>query len=144
MKILLPIDGSEGALDAVREALRLMHGGLRSSFVLANVQEPASLYEIVVAHDAQVIENVSASAAEHELEPAKMLLRTAGATFEVDIGHGDPGHLLVDAAERLQVDLVLMGMRGVGDPRGSGLGSVARAVLEASPVAVMLTRPAAE
>ena len=87
-----------------------------------------------------MIENVSASAAEHELEPAKILLRTAGATFDVDVSHGDPGHLLVDAAERLQVDLILMGMRGVGDPRGSGIGSVAKAVLDASPVAVMFTR----
>lgn len=43
MKILLPFDGSAGALDAVRFALRLASDGLDTSVVLANVQEPASL-----------------------------------------------------------------------------------------------------
>jgi nucleotide-binding universal stress UspA family protein len=144
MKILLPIDGSEGALDAVHHALRLIHSGLRASFVLANVQEPASLYEVLVAHDAKVIENVSASAAKHELEAPTVLLRTAGVDFEVDVSNGDPGHMLVDAAERLGCELIVMGARGVGDPRGSGLGSVAKSVVDASAVSVMVVKPAAE
>jgi nucleotide-binding universal stress UspA family protein len=140
MKILLPIDGSEGALEAVHHALRLTHSGLRATFVLANVQEPASLYEVLVAHDAKVIENVSASAARHELEAPQVLLRTAGVEFEVDVSNGDPGHMLADAAERLGCDLIVMGARGVGDPRASGLGSVAKGVIEASAVSVMLVK----
>jgi nucleotide-binding universal stress UspA family protein len=144
MKILLPIDGSEGALDAVHHALRLVHAGLRASFVLANVQEPASLYEVLVAHDAKVIEKVSASAAEHELEAPKVLLRTAGVEFEVDVSDGDPGHMLVDAAERLGCELIVMGARGVGDPRASGLGSVAKSVVDGSAIAVMVVKPAVE
>ena len=52
MKILLPIDGSPTALAAVRHALRLVQNGLAAEFVLVNVQEPPSLYEIVVSHDA--------------------------------------------------------------------------------------------
>lgn len=144
MKILLPIDGSENALDAVHHALRLVHAGLRATFVLANVQEPASLYEVLVAHDAKVIENVSASAAAHELEAPTVLLRTAGVEFETDVSHGDPGHMLVDASERLGCDLIVMGARGVGDPRGSGLGSAAKGVVEASAVPVMLVKLASE
>ena len=62
MKILLPIDGSEAALEAVRQALRMLSEGLRASLVLANVQEPATLYEMLLAHDADVIEKVSAQA----------------------------------------------------------------------------------
>ena len=49
MKILLPLDGSEPALDAVRHAMRLVREGLRAEFVLANVQEPVYLYEMVLA-----------------------------------------------------------------------------------------------
>jgi nucleotide-binding universal stress UspA family protein len=144
MKILLPIDGSEGALEAAHHVLRLVHAGLRASVVLANVQEPASLYEVLVAHDAKVIEDVSASAAAHELEAPKVLLRTAGVDFETDVGNGDPGHMLVDACERLGCDLIVMGERGVGDPRGSGLGSVAKSVVDASAVPVMLVKLAFE
>jgi nucleotide-binding universal stress UspA family protein len=140
MKILLPVDGSEGALEAVRHALRLVHGGLRASFVLANVQEPASLYEVVVAHDADVIEQVSEAAAAHSLAPAQALLRTAGVEFETEIGHGDPGHLLVDIAERCACDLVILGARGQ-DVSGSGaIGPVAQAVLQHAQAAVMVVK----
>ena len=44
MKILLPVDGSGLSLHEVRFALRLVKDGLKASFVLANVQEPASFY----------------------------------------------------------------------------------------------------
>ena len=48
MKILLPVDGTELSLHETRFALRLVQDGLRASFVLANVQEPASFYETAV------------------------------------------------------------------------------------------------
>ena len=141
MKVLLPVDGSEGALAAVRHALRLMRGGLRASFVLANVQEPASLYEVVVAHDAEVIENVSTAAAVHSLEAAQTLRRVAGAEFESEIAHGDPAHMLLDIAERFGCDMIVIGAQGVGTPRRrANLGSVANAVLHGSAVPVMVVR----
>lgn len=140
MKILLPVDGSEGALDAVRHALRLVHSGLRVRFVLANVQEPASLYEVVVAHNAELIEQVSEAAAAHSLAPAQALLRTAGVEFETEIGHGDPGHLLVDIAERCECDLVILGARGQDVSDGGALGPVASAVLQHAQVPVMVVK----
>jgi nucleotide-binding universal stress UspA family protein len=59
MKMLVAVDGSELALDAVRHALRLRHEGLAADFVLANVQEPTYVYEMVLAPDAEVLERVS-------------------------------------------------------------------------------------
>ena len=140
MKILLPVDGSEGALEAVRHALQLVHAGLRADFVLANVQEPASLYEVVVAHNAEVIEQVSEAAAAHSLAPAEALLRAAGVPFETEIGHGDPGHLLVDIAERFGCDLVILGARSQDVSESGALGSVATAVLQHANAAVMVVR----
>jgi nucleotide-binding universal stress UspA family protein len=141
MKILLPVDGSEGALAAVRHALRLMRGGLRAHFVLANVQEPASLYEVVVAHDAEVIENVSNAAALHSLEAAQTLMRVAGAEFESEIAHGDPAHMLLDIAERFECEMIVIGAQGVGTPRRrANFGSVANAVLHDAEVPVMVVR----
>ena len=61
MKILIPVDGSALSLEAVRHALGLIGQGLRADLVLANVQAPASLYEIVVAHDPNVIKDGAAS-----------------------------------------------------------------------------------
>ena len=62
MNILLPVDGSAVSLEAVRFAVRMARSGLDVSAVLANVQEPATLYELVVAHDPEVIAQVSAAA----------------------------------------------------------------------------------
>ena len=139
MKILLPVDGSENALEAVRHALRLVHGGLRASFVLANVQEPASLYEVVVAHNAEVIEQVSEAAAEHALAPAQTLLSAAGFGFETETGRGDPGHQIVDIAERCGCDLIILGARGM-EPLEGALGSAADSVLRHASVPVMIVR----
>ena len=144
MKILLPVDGSEASLDAVRHALRLIHSGLRASFVLANVQEPATLYEVVVAHDAEVIENVSAAAGAHALEAAQALVRAAGVEFESEVGSGDPGHVLVEIGENYGCELVIMGARGVGALRAALLGSVSSSVLHASTVPVMIVKQSEE
>ncbi|MBE0586653.1 MAG: universal stress protein, partial [Hydrogenophaga sp.] len=59
IKILIPVDGSEHALLAVRHALRLVSAGLKARFVVANVQETATLYELMVAHDPAVLEQVN-------------------------------------------------------------------------------------
>ena len=134
MKILLPVDGSPAALAAVRHALALRGAGLAADFVLANVQEPPSLYEVVVAHDADVLSEVRRDAGADLLAPAEALLEAAGASWESEVAGGDPGHLLVDLAENYGCDAVVMGL-GEGAP-----GRVARALLQHSPVPVTLVR----
>jgi nucleotide-binding universal stress UspA family protein len=142
MKILLPIDGSPASLDAVRAALALVADGLRASMVLANVQEPATLYEMLLAHDPEVIEQVSAKAGLHLLEPAEALVRAAGLDYEREVASGDPAHTLVEIVERFGCDLVVMGARGMGRLRSALLGSVAHEVLHAAPVPVMVVKQA--
>ncbi len=140
MKILLPIDGSQAALEAVRQALRMVQDGLRASLVLANVQEPATLYEMLLAHDAEVIEKVSARAGLHLLQPARELVRAAGVAHEVEVAAGDPAHTLIDILERFGCDMVVMGARGMGTLRSALLGSVSHEVLHAAPVPVLIVK----
>lgn len=140
MKILLPVDGSDAALDAVRHALKLVADGLRADFVLANVQEPASLYELLRAHDADVLEAVSRTAGEHLLERAAALCREAGVAFETAIGTGEPAHVLHDIAEEAGCDLIVMAARGDGNTPGTRLGSVAHAMLHDAVLPVTIVR----
>ena len=70
MKILLPVDGSELSLQAVRMAIALLGQGLSGSVVVANVQEPATLYEMVVAPDGAVLQRVSTAAGIDALQRA--------------------------------------------------------------------------
>jgi nucleotide-binding universal stress UspA family protein len=138
MKILLPVDGSAASLAAVRHALALRASGLESSYVLANVQEPPSLYEVVTAHDAEVLSAVRRSAGEDLLAPAEALLRDAGAEWESEVAGGDPGHVLVDLAENYGCDAVVMGV-GAGAP-----GPVTLALVQHSPVPLTLVREPAQ
>ena len=141
MKLLLPVDGSELALEAVRFAIRMLLAGLHGEVVLANVQEPANLYELLVAHDPQVIKRVSAEAGLHALQGAQQLLDAAGVSYECEVARGDPAHTIEDIAERFGCDLIVMGARGNSALRSAMLGSVSNEVLHASSVPVVIVKP---
>ena len=142
LKILLPVDGSEASLDAVRHALRLVSEGLSASFVLANVQEPASLYELIRAHDPEVLQQVSDGAGAHLLEAAELLLQQAGVSWEREIASGDPAHVLAEIIESHGIDVVVMGARGFGAARSAIAGSVSHWLLVHAPVPVTVVRRA--
>ena len=146
IKTLLAVDGSEQALCAVRHALRLAEGAPEARFVLVNVQEPASLYEVVVTHDIERIEALRREAGADLLRGAEALLDAAGVPYESEVAGGAPEHLIVELAENYGCDTIVMGARGLGaEPGAGGLGSVTLAVLEASPVPVTVVRaPLAE
>jgi len=140
-KILLPVDGSADALAAVRHALRWAAGPGTTGFVLANVQEAASLYEVVVAHDAERIAALKREAGADLLRSAEALLDAAGAAYESEVAAGAPEHLLVELCESYGCNAIVMGARGQGAaPDSEGLGSVALAVLRASTVPVTVVR----
>ena len=140
MKLLLPVDGSDVSLEAVRVAIRLANDGLNTSVVLANVQEAATLYELVVAHDPAVIEQVSAAAGAHTLKAAEALLTLAGIAYETEVASGDPAHTIVDILERYGCDMVVMGASGMSPLRGALLGSVSNEVLHSANVPVMIVK----
>ena len=139
MKILLPVDGSEASMAAVRLALAWRQAGLQADFVLVNVQEPPNLYDVVVVHDAQALDAVRAAVGAELLAPAEALITAAGARCEIEVAGGDPGHMLVDLLENYGCDAVVMGASAKADA-ATALGSVALALLRHSPVPVTLVR----
>ena len=142
MKILLPVDGSAVSLEAVGFAIRMAQAGLEVSVVLANVQESATLYELVVAHDPHVIEEVSAAAGAHTLVAAEALLKEANIAYQCEVASGDPAHTIIDIVERFECDFVVMGARGMGSLRSALLGSVSTEVLHTAGVPVMIVKSA--
>ena len=144
MKILLPVDGSEISLEAVQFVIRMAGDGLNTRVVLANVQEPSTLYELVVAHDPQVLEQVSAAAGAHTLLAAQALLDGANIDYECEVASGDPAHTLVEIVERFACDLVVMGASGTGTVRSALLGSVSNEVLHAAGVPVVIVKSNSE
>lgn len=142
MKILLPVDGTELSLHETRFALQLVRDGLTASFVLANVQEPASFYEIVTADMPELIEDAALEAGEDLIAPSAELLRAAGVTFETVIVQGDPAQAMLELIEEHRCDMVVMGSRALGPIRRwlEG-GSTSQRLIQSSPVPVLLVTP---
>ncbi|CAN7632246.1 universal stress protein UspA [Acidovorax sp. Leaf76] len=140
LKILIAVDGSELSLDGVHHALSLVRQGLQASVVLAHVQEPATLYELVTTRDPDLIAAASLEAGEHLMAPARALLDAAGVQYETDVGVGDVAHTLVDMIERSGCDMVVIGAKGQGAITTALLGSVSQEVAHASPVPVTIVK----
>ena len=143
MKVLLPVDGSEAALEAVRHALHLQREGLRASFVLATVQEPTYAFEMMLAPDADTLERVTGAVGARALKRAEALFEAAGLAFEREIGSGEPAQTLLEIAQRCGCQAIVMGARGRSALHSVLLGSVSLAVLQAStlPVTIVKDKP---
>ena len=142
LKLLIPVDGSSSALLAVHHALELVGHGLKARFVVANVQEPANLYEVVVAHDPVVLQQVSEAAARDLMQPAIELLQAAGQQVEVAPASGDVVPALVEVIEAHGCHGVIMGSHGAGGFKAAVLGSVSAEMARHAPVPVTLVKPA--
>lgn len=142
-RILLPVDGSAPSLAAVRHALACFAGG-GATFVLVNVQEAASLYEVVLTHDAERLAALKRDAGADLLRQAEALLAAAGADVEVEVAGGVPEHLIVELAENYGCHAIVMGATGQehAADAASGLGAVTLAVLEHAPIPVTIVRVA--
>lgn len=140
LKILIPVDGSELALQAVHHALTLCGAGLKARFVVANVQSPANLYELVVAHDPTVLQQVSEAAGRDLMRSAVQLLQAAGLSVEQDVATGDPAHTLIEIVERHGCHAIVLSAHGGSGFHGQ-LGAVAYELLQIAPVPVTVVRP---
>ena len=142
LKILVAVDGSDLALDAVRHTLQLIGDGLRATVVLANVQESASLYELVTSRDPALVVAASEAAGDDLMASARTLLDAAGVQYQTTVGIGDPGNTLVDLIESHGCDMAVIGARGQGAISSALLGSVSQALAHSSPVPVTIVRHA--
>lgn len=112
MKVLVWVDGSAAATAALRHVLALRDAGLRLSVVLVNVQPPATLYEVVTAHDPDVIREVKGAAGADLLAPAEALLQASGVDYELEVAGGEPAPMIVELAENYGCALIVIGGEG--------------------------------
>ena len=139
-RIMIAVDGSELALDAVRHGIALVRrGGLQATLVLGHVQEEASLIELAT-RGADMVAAASVEAGQDLLAPAVALVDAAGVPYETEIGLGSVAATLVDMVERCGCDALIVGARGMGGLRGAWLGSVSQDLVRLSPVPVTVVK----
>jgi nucleotide-binding universal stress UspA family protein len=98
-----------------------------------SMAEPApGTIEVLVAEDRRRTQEHAARAAEE--------LRRGGYEVRWTIGAGDPAHEIIEAADNLDCDLIVLGSRGLTGLDRILLGSVARNVLLHSPTSVLIVR----
>lgn len=137
--IMIAVDGSSESLQAVREALKLIARGLRTEIALVNVQEPASLLELAT-RDADAIAAAAVQAGENLMSEAAALLDAEGVGYSMEVVLGEPGSMLLEMAEDLNADMVIMGARGMGALKSAIVGSVSKTVITHCRRSVLVVR----
>jgi uncharacterized protein len=133
-KILVVTEGSQTSVGAVREAIRLAQrseGRLLVMSVILTNPEHESLAK-------QLIEKENYDALAH-LEDVKKRANEAGVFCEITVRHGiDIYHEILDEAEQNQVDLIVMGRRGLTGLKRFIIGSNTAKVIGRAQCSVLI------
>ncbi len=131
--MLVAVDGSAHARKAVKLASEIA-AKCTARLIVVNVikttELPESLREFA---DLQNLEGPPAAAlrraAERVIDEARTRARGAGVSdLRTKLLKGSPARMIVEYARKKNVDMIVMGSRGLGDVEGMLLGSVSRSV----------------
>ncbi len=140
-KLLVPVDGSAAALNAVKAAAALAHLSPGASLHLVHVHEEPLIYgEIAVYVPGEKMQALQRAHSEDILAGAESALRDSGLPYTKEVLVGPIGQTIARHAERLGCDAIVMGRHGKTALGDMLVGSVAMKVLHASRLPVMLVR----
>ncbi len=142
MKYLLVVDGSDQSLDATRafEAL----SPAESLKILHVVNVPGVPYPAMganVAKDlAMTVERAMKEEGERVLKQAVSLLPLHPGPVSEQMEMGTPAEIILNVAQENQIDLVVIGARGLGRIREQIFGSVSHRVMTHSPCSTLIVK----
>ena len=140
MKILMPVDGSDYTkrmLSFLAAHDELLPG--RHEYTLFTVVDPFNPYDTNFAK-ARSMEDFLCDQAEQVLGPVRAFAQQQGWKFRADYVPGPPVQAIVEKAEAMKPDLIVMGTRGRSSFGALVLGSVANGVIGNCKVPVLLIR----
>jgi nucleotide-binding universal stress UspA family protein len=142
-RILVPLDGSDRAEQAVPVAARIARAA-HGTLVLLQVTELPGNFFMEGAYLSQIytedlLEQGKAGASIY-LDGIGKRPELAGLATEMRVGYGDVAQSLLDAIEPLDVDLIAMCSHGYRGLKRLALGSVAQKIVMHSPVPVLVLR----
>jgi len=132
-KILIPMDGSDSALRALKYAAKAHDAEL----LVLNVQPalPSSRFvsKRMIAEHHERCANVA-------LSPARALIKRGKFNARVSSSIGEPATTIVEFAKKHRCAAIVMGSRGQGRIAGLVLGSVAAKVIHLAPFPVTVVK----
>lgn len=138
-RILIPVDGSDAALRAVRVMVQaVIERTERPDVHLVTVQPPILSGNVTRFFTEDMIESYYQEEGEKALVSARQVLNDAGIDFHEKILVGPTAQTIIEYAEEQDCDHIVMGTRGLGAVTSMVLGSVTNKVLSLTPVPVTL------
>lgn len=134
-RILLATEGSACSIQAIRQFIDLNEGRPAEVHVLSVI--PEGNCRLALPHEVETY-NREADMALEALDLALVDLARAGLQATSAVRVGDPAAAIVQVAQELQVELIVMGTRGGKGGKCGGDGSVAHEVLRRAPCAVLI------
>jgi len=134
-KILVPLDGSENSnrgLDAAINIAKL--SGAKIIGVNAVVVHPTLVSTVTNYRDYLTKE------AKKMLDSAKESCEKQEIQFTSEVLQGSPASEIAEFAEKQNVDLIVIGSRGLSGIKGAVLGSVANSLVHKSKVSVQIVK----
>ena len=149
-RILVATDASAASNRALKMAVQLAEqysAELLIIHVIRDMQIPFEIKEIPELESRKfesfnnARENIMRKIAETILRAAKEKAEKAGATkVKTAIGTGDPATSILDFAKRSEIDMIVIGTRGLGKLKGTVLGSVSRKVTNNAETSCLIVR----
>ena len=138
LNLLVPVDGSTGADNAVDYAIMLANWGLAGDLHLINVQYPLP-GAVSTFVGSKAVSGYHYDEGMKALVTAQTKLAEAKVPYQVHIAVGQPAETITTFCQDLKCDGIVMGTRGHGKAAGLLLGSVARDVISkaSAPVTVV-------
>jgi nucleotide-binding universal stress UspA family protein len=142
-RILVPVDGSEGAMKALRLAAKMQKAGDGELLILTVYRHhsllEASMSMVRPVDEPETMDDVLRDYAKQVAEKAKESVQESGnKKVRAFVKMGQPARTIVRFAEERGADLIVLGSRGLGDIEGYLLGSVSHKVTSLADCPVMV------
>ncbi|TYR73359.1 universal stress protein [Rossellomorea vietnamensis] len=135
--ILLASDGSPHVSKAAEHVVTLLKGGAEYRLMVVHVIDHEAS-----KHDAWLGMNPWARQREREekLKPVSNVFEEAGLAYSVNLTKGDPAEEIILCAQKENVDMIVIGSRGLNTIQELMLGSVSHKVVQKADRPVLVVR----
>ncbi len=135
-KILVPIDGSQNSLEALKCAID-MADKYGSQIILVNAQKPATFERSIPVDENP---DILKEHAKEVIDKGMEVLKDSSVNVKTEAVVGDPAEQILYLVDREDADLIVMGSHGASGMRRFLIGSVSNKVLQHSPKPVMIIK----
>ena len=123
LKALVPIDGSDNALCAIRHVIKLVHDREPLEIHLLNVQ-PRLHGDVTSFVSKEDVQGFHLDKAHTAMQRACELLNEAGVHYTKHVYVGHAAQVIAEVAKELRCDKVIMGTHGYGTVKQLLMGSI--------------------